>query len=99
MRFDLLKPDYGRLVTSLQAVQKAPSNKLVMPPSLSISSEVMVRDCHHTDKWVPGRIVWKLGPVTCQADTGNGNIIKCHVDQLTQCLVLQSVGFIIESPA
>ena len=45
----------------------------------------MVRDYRHTDKWVPGTIVRKLGPVTYQVDLGKGNIVKRHVDQLTQC--------------
>ena len=73
-------------------MQKAPSNKLVMPQSYSVESEVMVHDHRHTDKWVPSTIVPKLGPLTYKGDTGNGNIVKCHVNELTQCLAPQSVG-------
>ena len=50
----------------------------------------MVCDYHHTDKWVPGTIVLKLGPVTYQVDLGKGNIVKRHVDQLIQCFVPQT---------
>ena len=51
----------------------------------------MVRDFRHTDKWVPGTIVQKLGPVTYQVDIGSGNIVKRHIDQLTQRLTPQPV--------
>ena len=90
-RFDLLKPDQRRLVTSGQATQNTPSNKHATLRSFSIGSEVMVRDFRHTDKWVPGTIVQKLGPVTYQVDIGSGNIVKRHIDQLTQRLTPQPV--------
>jgi len=51
----------------------------------------MVRDVRHTDKWVPSTIAQKLGPVTYQVDIGSVNIVKCHIDQLTQCLAPQPV--------
>ena len=51
----------------------------------------MVCDFRHTDKWVPGTIVQKLGPVTYQVDIGSGNIVKRHIDQLTQRLTPQPV--------
>ena len=84
-RFDLLKPDQRRLVSTRQAMQGKDSNRHVMPRSFPIDSRVMVRDYHHADKWVPGIIVRKLGPVTYQVDLGKGNIAKRHVDQLTKC--------------
>ena len=79
-------------MTSCQSMQKAPSNKLVLAQSFSIHSEVMVHDYHHTDKWVPGTIVQNLGLLTFHVDIGNGNIVNCHVNQLTQCLATRSVG-------
>ena len=33
-----------------------------------------------------GSIVKKLGPVTDHVDIGGGKIVKCHIDQLAQCL-------------
>ena len=52
-------------------------------------SSVMVRDYRGTNKWVPGTIVRKLGPVTYQVNIGSGNIVKRHIDQLTQRLEAQ----------
>ena len=85
-RFDLLKPDYKRLVTSRQAAQKRQTDKHAKLRSFPVGASVMVRDFRHTNKWVPGTIVQKLGPVTYQTDIGCGNIVKRHIDQLTQRL-------------
>ena len=81
-KFDLLKPDQGRLVTSRQAAQKPQSHKHTLRV-FTIGSAVMVRNYRRPDKWVPGTIVRKLGPVTYQVDLGRGNLVKCHSDQLT----------------
>ena len=89
-KFDLLKPDQWRLVTSRWPMLK-PSNNQVWPQSFPVDSEVMVRDYCHTDQRVLGTIIWKLGPVTYQVDLGKGNIVKRHFDQLTQRLELQSI--------
>jgi hypothetical protein len=85
-RFDLLKPDHKRLVTSRQAAQKRQTDKHAKLRSFPVGASVMVRDFRHTNKWVPGTIVQKLGPVTYQTDIGCGNIVKRHIDQLTQRL-------------
>ena len=81
-KFDLLKPDQGRLVTSRQAAQKTQSHKHTLRV-FTVGSAVMVRNYRRPDKWVPGTIVRKLGPVTYQVDLGRGNLVKCHIDQLT----------------
>ena len=82
-KVDLLKPDQERLVTSRQAAQKIPSHKYTLR-SLAIGSADMVRNYWRPYKWVPGTIVWKLGPVTYQVDLGRGNLVKCHIEQLTK---------------
>ena len=53
----------------------------------------MVRDFRHTDKWVPDTIAQKLGPMTYQVDIESGNIVKRHIDQLSQCLTPQPIVF------
>ena len=83
-RFDLLKADSRGLVESRQRYQKKQHDNHTRLRNFVIGSPVMVRDYRHADKWVPGTVVKKLGPVTYRVDIGNGNIVKRHVDQLTQ---------------
>ena len=83
-RFDLLRPDHKKLVASRQATQRPASNNHARLRSFAVGSSVMVCDYRHANKWIPGTIVRKLGPVTYHVDTGEGTIVKRHVDQLTQ---------------
>ena len=85
-QFDLLKPDHKGLIASRQDTQKKQRNRHAKLRSLAVGSLVMVRDFRHNSKWVPGTIVMKLGPVTYHVDLGGGNIVKRHIDQLTQRL-------------
>ena len=55
----------------------------------------MVCDYHHDAKWVPGTIVKILGPVTYRVDIGGGNIVKRHIDQLTQRVVSAIVVYVL----
>ena len=88
-RFDLLKPDHRKLVEARQAAQEKPRDKHTRLRNLLSGSSVMVRDYRGTNKWVPGTIVRKLGPVTYQVNIGSGNLVKRHIDQLTQRLEAQ----------
>ena len=83
-RFDLLKPDYKKLVTSQQITQKKHHDGHTKLRTFVIGAPVMVRDFRHDTKWVPGTVVKVLGPVTYRVDLGGGNIVKRYVDQLTQ---------------
>ena len=83
-KFDLLKPDQRSVVTSRQHSQKGAVDELHVPRDFLIGAEVMVRNYRQGDKWIPGVIVQKLGPLTYQVKTKGGRISKCHIDQLTQ---------------
>ena len=74
-KFDLLRPDRKKVVTSRQCGQKPHSRNAVLR-SYPVGSDVMVRDYRLADK----------GPVTYEVGLGSGNIVKRHIDQLTQRL-------------
>ena len=88
-RFDLLKPDHRKLVEARQAAQEKPRDKHTRLRNLLSGSSVMARDYRGTNTWVSGTIVRKLGPVTYQVNIGSGNLVKRHIDQLTQRLEAQ----------
>ena len=73
------------MVTFRPGGQKPHSRNPVLR-SYPFVSDVMVRDYRLADKWIPGTIVQKLGPVTYEVDLGSGNLVKRHIDQLTQRL-------------
>ena len=83
-RFDLLKPNLQSFVTSKQADQKSHHDSHSKLRYLFPGQPVMVKDFRYHNKWIPGTIVWKLEPVTYSVEVGNGNIIKRHIDHLTQ---------------
>ena len=56
-----------------------------------VGASVMVRDFRHSNEWIPGTIVRKLGPVTYHVDVGNGKILKRHIDHLTHRLEPQPI--------
>ena len=68
--FDLMKPDIKGYVTSKQAQQKQYHDKHVKPRSFFPGTPVMVRNFQEPNKWIPGIILQKLGPVTLQLPMG-----------------------------
>jgi hypothetical protein len=86
-RFDLLRPDTKSVVTSKQADQKMGHDKHSKLRSLFPGQPVMVRDFRKYNKWTPGHILKKLGPVTYSVEIENGHVVKRHIDHLTQRMV------------
>ena len=85
-RFDLLKPDTKGIVESRQAEQKKHHDSHSKQRCLFPGTPVMVKDYRHSNKWIRGTILKKLGPVTYTVDVGNGNLWKRHIDQLRKCM-------------
>ena len=81
-RFDLMMPNTKSHVISKQADQKAQHDSRVKSRSLFPGTPVMVRDYRGPDKWIPGIILKKLGPVTYSVEVTQGRIMKRHIDQL-----------------
>ena len=83
-RFDLLKPDPKSFVFSKQADQKAHHDGASKLRSLFPGQHIMVMDYRSSNKWIPGIVLKKLGPVTYSVEIDNGKVVKRHIDQLTQ---------------
>ena len=70
-------------VTAKQAEQKLHHDKDVKLRSLFPGTPVMVRDFCGLDKWIPGVVLKKLGPVSYSVENARGRIVKWHIDHLT----------------
>ena len=81
-RFNLMKPDIRGYVTSKQAQQKQYHDKHAKPRFFFPGTPVMVRSFQEPNKWIPGIILQKLGPVTYQVEIANGRIQKRHIEHL-----------------
>ena len=67
---------------SRQAKQKAQHDKHAKSRSLVPGAAVLARDYGGADKWVPGIVLQRLGPITYSIEISNGRIVKRHIDQL-----------------
>ena len=83
-RFDLLRSPTKGVVEAKQAGQKLHRDRRANLRSLFPGSSVMVRSYHGEDRWIPGTVFRKLGPVTYSIDIGKGQTVKRHIDQLRQ---------------
>lgn len=81
-RFDLMKPSTKEHVSAKQAEQKFHHDRQGKHRSLAPGTPVMVRDYTGSNKWIPGIVIQKLGPVTYHIEIAPGRIVKRHIDQL-----------------
>ena len=81
-RFDLMKPDIMGYVTLKQAQQKQYHDKHAKSRFFFPVTPVMVRNFQEPNKWIPGIILQKLGPVTYRVEIANGKILKQHIEHL-----------------
>ena len=58
----------------------------------------MVWNFRDARKWIPDKIVQKLGPVTYSVDIGAARTVKKHTDQLTKCLEPSAMSTLLPSP-
>ena len=81
-RLDLLRPNVSSQVLGKQASQKLHHDLHSKSRDFVPGQIVMVRDYRpNTDRWVRGKIVNQLGPVTYEVNI-QGKVAKRHVDQL-----------------
>ena len=78
-RLDSVKPDNRRENKRLEKQMERGSQNL---RSFREGDMVWVRDYHGKDKWVPGTINKKCGPLTYQITVSKG-LWKRHIDQLS----------------
>ena len=83
-RFDLMQPEISGNVATKQANQKFYHDKHSKTRELFIGQRVMVRNLRPGDKWVPGTIVERTGPLSYLVQVGRGKTWKLHIDHLRQ---------------
>ena len=81
-RLDLLKPDIASYVHNKQADQKLDSDNRQHSRIFSVDQEVMVRNLGEGDKWIFGKVVDQLGPVSYLVQCSDGSMWQRHVDHI-----------------
>ena len=65
-----------------QADQKQYSDRTRCLREFSVDDKVMARNFHEGDKWMMGKIVDKLGPVSYLVQCDDGSMWRCHIDHI-----------------
>ncbi len=83
-RLDLMKPDGERQVAAKQAMQKMAHDKKAKARELTVGQEVMARNYRDGDKWLPGVVVERKGPLSYVVQMKSGVLWRRHIDQLSE---------------
>ena len=83
-RFDLMKPDSQGLVTGKQGQQKLAHDQKAKLRELTIGQDVMARNYRAGDKWMPGTVIGRRGPLSYTVQMKTGAIWRRHIDQLRE---------------
>ena len=78
--FVLMMPNTKQHVK--QADQKQHHDKRAKSQPMFPGTTVLVREYNRPNKWIPGVILQKLGPVTFSIAINNGRTVNRHIDQL-----------------
>ena len=79
-----MTPDVSGNVASKQAQQKFYHDHQSAGRKLRIGQRVMVKNLHAGDKWIPGTIMERTGPLAYLVQVAGGKMWKRHIDQLRQ---------------
>ena len=83
-RLDLLKPHTAERVESSQLKQKEQHDLRSRERKLDVGENVFVRNYHRGDRWLPGVIKQRTGPVSFRVKLTDGRDRRCHQDQLRE---------------
>ena len=81
-RLDLLKPHTADRVERKQLAQKSQHDRHARDRVFTEEDPVFVRNYHQGDKWLPGVISEKTGPVSFKVTMTTGQVRCCHQDQI-----------------
>ena len=81
-RLNLLKPRTADRVENSQLRQKKQHDARAKDRELRVGDRVFVHNYHQGDRWLPGTIQAKTGPVSFLARLEDGRERRCHQDQL-----------------
>lgn len=79
---NLLKPHTAKWVESNQLKQKEQYDGTSWERKLNVGDIVLVKNYHPGDKWLPGMIQKKTGPLSFVEKLTDGRIRRCHQDQV-----------------
>ncbi|XP_031432706.1 uncharacterized protein K02A2.6-like [Clupea harengus] len=79
---DLLLPDVKSKIQKKQLKQKAQHDLHSKWRSFSPGDDVYIRNYGHGPRWVPAVIEMNTGPVSYTVQTGDGRVMRRHVDQI-----------------
>ena len=104
---DLIKPYTADRIEEKQLEQKRRHDR-AHDRDLEVGDAVFVRNYHHGDKWIPGTIQNRTGPVSFKVLLQDGQNRRCHQDQVRKRVVSVSNSLpnemtpsspVVESPA
>ena len=101
-RLDLIKPYTADRIEEKQMEQKRKHDVHAHDRDLEVGDAVFVRNYHHGDKWIPGTIQNRTGPVSFKVLLQDGRNRRCHQDQVRKRVVSVSnspSSPVVESPA
>ena len=81
-RLDLLKPHTADRVERKQMQQKRQHDDKAADRNFETGTTVFVRNYHHGNRWLPGTIEQRTGPVSFRIKLSDGRIRRCHQDQI-----------------
>ena len=80
-RLDLLKPHTAERVEKRQMAQKSQHDQHARDRVFTERDPVFVRNYHQGDRWLPGIVTEKTGPVSFKVKLTTGHNRRCHQDQ------------------
>ena len=86
-RLDLLKPHITTKVHCKQTDRKQYSDRTRRPREFSVDNKVMARNFREGDKWMMGKIVDKLRPVSYLVQCDDGSKWRRHIDPIQDITV------------
>ena len=86
-RLDLLKPDLQQNVQAKQLKQKADRDRRCRPRHFEEGESVFAKNYASGEKWLPGTIASRKGPVSFEVELSNGRKCRRHQDQLRKRVV------------
>ena len=81
-RLDLLKPHTAERVEQKQLAQKRTHDDKAKERQMAVGDDVFVRNYHGSERWLPGVIAQKTGPVSFLVRLADGRNRRCHQDQV-----------------
>ena len=78
-RFDLMKPNGEKQVAEKQASQKRAHDKKAKGRELTAGQEVMARNYRDGDKWMPGTVIERKGPLSYIIQMETGTLWRRHI--------------------